>query len=420
LAWTQLKRRRAGSVLAVLLVSVGALAAGLALTLADAHRQWVGELGSEFHAIVGPKSDGLGLVLEAHELLLPTEDVIPFALSPELQRRFAFDALVDLHVFAAHEGFPVVGVSDAYVRPAPGLPAPRLTGRWVAHEDEVVVGRRVAERLGLQPGDRFTVRHSPSRGRVEEARRRGSPIGTDFDPAPEPFAPVERPLFERAVVVVGVADHGGSAFDGAILTHRALGQACYGVAQERGILRGVSSAGATTYLMARLADSSRLGALQDLLHWNSTAQVVLVDEQLASLMGLLDDAESLLALGVALVVGLLAIAVGVLINTRYDALVHQLGVLRSLGYRRRRIALWPVLEALLVVALAFPVAALGELVVVSGLDLSGLLLVPAEPTWLTAWHVWLWVGMLAACVLAVGVPVWRLSRVAPADLVRGL
>lgn len=421
LAWTQLRRRWRATLSAAAGIAVACLCCELGATWLETHRRWVAGLGSPFDAVIGPKSDGIGLFLEATELLLPSEDVIPFGLAnpPDALR---FDDLVDLHVFAAFRGSPVIGVSRLYQSPRNPLRPRVVQGRWFEAAGEVVLGARVASREKLVPGASLEIRHSPSRSLVEDFASRG--VGAsrlDFEPAAAPFAPVEKPLFRRTVTVVGIVDHGGTAMDGAIFAPRALGEEWYALARSHGLARPVSIEGPTTYLLVRVPDVERRQASELAFLHGTTAHWVSTTTELAALETLLGRARTVLFVLAGLVIAMMAAGMAALSSARYDALLHQLGLLHAIGYGRRSLVGWFVIEAVLLAALALAAAAVTAALLSREAFLSPFLLAPAEPAGpFGTTHMLLRASVLASAAIgAAGVATLRLLRVRGADLIRG-
>lgn len=415
LALLGIARHRRAAATVVLCLAL-ALAAGSALLgVVEGGVGFADDIRPQHDVVVGPKSEGMGLVIEALELREPNEDVIPYGMFHGMSERFQPAHIVSLHVFARYRDAFVVGTEDAWLQRPSDMESPRMIeGRWFADDREAVVGVAAARRLGLRSGDRLTVRASPSSRMVDAALTRKPELRPRdrFDPAPAPFEePGERALWQRELTVTGVIDHGGGPMDDVVFVHRDVAGDYHLRGFGEDIARKVSRRGATTYVLVRLASSDQWPELRRYVHQGSTVQIAHIARELDRLRGLADQGRAA-ALSVAGVVLLLAVlSIGVLLNARFDTLLPRLGLLRALGYRRRSVAAWLVTEGLLLAGAAVVVALILHLVLVAGLDLPGRVGLPLGSAWPGPQGLLLWAAAPAAVLPAALIPLVRLARV---------
>lgn len=413
LALLDLRRRPAATILAAASIALAAAAGSFLVTLLGHNASRIDRLPTEWHMVVGPKNNTLGLVLEGLDLFRPSEEVIPYWLVGRLRRENPA-RLLSLHVFARHRGAYVIAVEDDYLqRPADMTQPHVVAGRWFERGGEAVLGYKAAAKLGLRIGDSFMVRNSPSERLARDAVMRLPQLAARdaYQVASTPFQEdLERPLYERQLTVVGIVSHGGGAFDKAIFVNQATGRAHYDLTFREGTARRVSQEGATTYLLIRFNRLDDFGYFWPLLQHTGTVQAVGVAEEKENLRAL-EGRARLVATGVTGLVVLMALlGVAVLLNARFDGLRRHLGVLRALGYRQGEIAAWLMWEGILLGAAAVAAAVVVEAVLVLGPLPQLLGLAEETPAWPTMGNLYVWGAILLAGALSVVVPLIRLYR----------
>lgn len=289
-----------------------------------------------FHAIIGPKTDGMSLVLDALTLQQPPEDVIPYGMFGSVTEVVPDAYVASLHVVTRYAGSWVLATEDSWLaRPAP-LESPRLlSGQWVRGLDDVVVGSVAAARLGLDLGDAVALQGSPSVQMVEAAQLRAperAPVRV-FHPAEVAYAPVDgTPLWAMQGRVVGVVSHGDPVLDDALFVHRSLGEHKHAAAYAEGAARRVSRNGATSFLFVHLPNPAALADLEAMVHRNSTTMFANVQAETATLRSLAADGQRAAAVALAVLLGLLVLGLGLVVTARVQALAPRLALLRALGY----------------------------------------------------------------------------------------
>lgn len=360
-AWLQLVRDRMTSAVAWLALALALVGALLILSLGRSLLARGGELDTPFQVIVGPKTNGLSIVLDALTLADPPEDVIPYGMRGSLYEHFPGVYAASVHVVTRWQDTWVLATEDAWLaRPAP-LASPRIVeGRWMQTDNDVVIGVRAAERLGLSVGDGVAYAGAPSQAMLEAARAR-EPERTfirSFDALARPFDEVgERPLWRAGGRIVGVIDHDDPIFDDAIWVHRGIGELKHRIAYDDGLARRVSSNGATTFLYVHVPDPALLPEIERAVHRNSTTMYAEVERERASLSALRAGSTRGTRWLVGVVLASVMLGIAVLVNVRFDALRPRIALLRALGYGPRWVITSLAAESLALVVGAWVIAA---------------------------------------------------------------
>lgn len=420
-----LTRRYPTTLPAVFLTALAILASGLALDVMAANQSRVAELRSDYDAVVGPKENGLAMVLEALELWRPSEDSIPYAMVESIHERVEADHILPLHIVARHRGAYVIGVDPEYLNRPVGISAPRMVdGVWFNGPGDAVVGAQAAARLGLRVGDSLTVRTSPSKERAEIARARW-PLEIDlsrYDAVDQAFdEPTGKALWERDFRVAGIVEHGGGALDGSIFIDREVSFTRHSAFAREGITRPVSARGASTYLLVKLKNPDQWTPLYNAVHIGSTIQVAHIETELARLRGFVATAQKALA-GMALgLLLLISVGVAVFLSARFDMLRPNIGLMSALGYTRGYILRWLALEGGLIVLAGIVVAVIVQWLLVSVAALPTLLDESVRPAaWPTGFNVLIWAGALAMAPLTTLIPLLRLRGARTHKMLSGM
>lgn len=310
-----------------------------------------------FQAIIGPKTDGLSLVLDALTLQAPPEDVIPYGMLASVAEVVPDAYVTSLHVVTRHAGSWVLATEDVWLdRPAPLVSPQLVAGHWVRGLDDVVVGSVAAARLGLELGDSVALQGSPSVQMVEAARLRAPerPPVRQFDPVARAYDEVDgTPLWAIQASVVGVVSHDDPVLDDALYVHRSLGEHKHAAAYAEGAARRVSRNGATSFLFVHLPTPAALPELEAMVHRNSTTMFADVALESAALRELAADGRRAAAVATGVLGLLLVLGLGVVLAARIQMLAPRLALLRALGYAQRWVFAVLTLELCLLLAVGW-------------------------------------------------------------------
>lgn len=397
LARISLARRPFPSILAIICIAVACVAADLIITSIRGQTSPVAELHSDYDLILGPKSSGTELLLGALGQAVVPPTVIPFALVEYLDRFDELSHRIPIYQLGRHEGIRVIGTDASFWDRPDGFESPELlAGRLGGASNEIVIGEAVAGELGWEPKDRVRIEISHTLPEGSE-----STWSDDLD-------------------VVGVARLGDAARDRSIVLSLEKGWDHYRWAHAAGLSQDTKNHEAISYALLA-TKPGRLDAVESKIHEQSTVQIVRVEEELAFLRGIVrgaDQASNLLCLFVFLLASLSAM---VLVNSRFDSLKHDLGLLRALGYTRGEIGSWLVLESLIPAAAAVALAVAIEFVLY---DRIGVALstdwIESHAAWPAVWNYALWGLFLLSPAIASALPLYRLHRTDVREAMEGV
>lgn len=397
LARISLARRPFPSILAIICLAVACVAADLILSSIRSQTSPVADLHSDYDLILGPKSSGTELLLGALGQAVVPPTVIPFALVQYLDRQDELAHRIPIYQLGRHEGIRVIGTDAAYWDRPEGFESPvLLAGRLGSASNEIVIGEAAAEELGWGPNQRVRIEISHF-----------LPDGTES-------------TWSDDLDLVGVARSGDASADRLIVLSLEKGWEHYRWALAAGVSQNTKNLEAISYALLA-AKPGRLDAVESKIHEQSTVQIVRVEEELAFLRGIVrgaDQASNLLCLFVFLLASLTAM---VLVNSRFDSLKHELGLLRALGYRRGEIGSWLVLESLIPAAAAVLLAVGVEFVLY---DRIGIALstdwIESHSEWPAVWNFALWGLFLLSPAVASALPLYRLHRTDVREAMEGV
>jgi putative ABC transport system permease protein len=382
LAWLSLMRRKAGTAVVVFCLALAALASSALVTLLRPLHGSLYAINTGFEIIVGPKSSRLGILLGSAQMWNRTEDIIPFSIARALNHLIEPEHIVPLLTFAEYEKSPVIATDDHYFDRPRHLPKVRLrAGQWFEGSGQAVVGVEAAKRLGFEPGDQLTIQAAPSAYQGEE------------------------PFWEETLEVSGIFEDPQPTRNEAILVSMGSGWDYYRQALAEGFARETQNNQATTYLLVSTTPE-KIDETLRLLQRNSVAQAIDARSSIHRLQKMLARGESVLTLLCACVVALAAFGLSVLINTRYEALRPELGLLRALGYSRWRVASWMLWEAVLIAVMSVIASVVIEWLLF--LLAAGQVEALRDVIWPSGWNIAVWAGLLLAAILAAVVPLGRL------------
>jgi putative ABC transport system permease protein len=399
LAFLSLWRRPLSSLMAIL--SIG-FALGLGGWLLNFHSAVFSSLdrreaGIEY--ILGPKSNGLSILLNGLFLAGRDDDIIDYFVMGTIKEKVKPPLMIPLAHFADSEGIPVIGTDDSFLhRPDSSSPPKLAKGRWFgAQSADVVLGSEAARKMGVKVGGTFAAKSILS-----------SATGI--------------PLWMAKMEVVGILEPSGFPRDRGIYTDIRHAWRYHQSAIGKGLLRMVKDGrGVTSFLVGLDSkDPDMAKRLHEIVHVASNPQVVNVQEEISSLQHLLGQGKEAIS-GITLLLILMAASIAsLLFNERFETAKRELGLLRALGYTRGQIARSILWEALF---LTLPGILFGMFFERLGGLIAPLIWNPPwlqPPPWPDGVLEALWVAMLVACLLSALLPLIRLYRWNAHDALKGL
>lgn len=258
------------------------------------------------------------------------------------------------------------------------------------------MGIEAAKRLNFDIGDTFLLQASPKEWKLSE------------------------PLWEQTLKIVGLIDHPSNVQDNVILVNLETSWDYYRKVHSVGLLRDTQDNKAVTYLMVSLG-ADQIDPSERLLHRGSVAQVINTREEINRLRQISDRGMVVLGILCWGVILLAAFGLSVLMNTRYESLKPDLGLMRALGYEKFRIASWIFWEGLFIAIASVTVAFGIEAILINWIDVSALWEWKVSPApWPHFWNYTVWASVLGASFLAVGIPMFRLYTTDIRDAMSGL
>lgn len=325
LAWLNLVRHRAATLLAVFAIALTIACAGILLRLSRLADQRFSGIAVAGDALIAAKGSSIDAMLGLHNAEGPYPRFIPMRLFATLVDEAWYAAGNRAHASSvipflycgryesgirpgrAHRVLGTIGAFFDMPEPAPGLAF--AEGEWTDRASDIVLGANVARREGLRVGDTLRVEHWVS------------------DDMPKG---VLRPRYFK---VSGILEPMGNAWDGVLFAHLLR-------AQEM-VEEGLAVAGQQTqwkgfvlnYVLLH-AQPGKLDSLGAMIDQQTVTQVVPLAETRASLLRIAGTGRSV-GLAVALVAlflaatTLLAVMLG-----RFEGLSRQFAVLEAMGWRR--------------------------------------------------------------------------------------
>jgi len=399
LAYLSLRRRPVSSLLALFSLGLALGMGGWILNLYGSVFASIETREPGIDVILGPKSNGLSILLDSIHLAGGNPDVIDYYMIDTIEKEIAPRLVIPIAQFAEFRNIPVIGTDDSFrQRPDDCSPPLLAAGRWFnLHVEEVVAGARASLKTGLGVGDSFVARSVISTATGE-------------------------PVWQRRMLVVGVLKPSGLPRDNAIFTHIPQAWSSHKAAIAAGRLRTVKGGRGVNAFLIGLDPTKpeQKEKIHDMFQVGSNAQVVDVEEEISGLRQLLGQGQRALA-GLAALLVLLAVAVATLLfSERFETMKKELGVLRALGYTRLQVAsaiLWEgVFLSLLGISLGMVIERIGHLVTPLVWNPPWLLL----PEWPSPTLCVLWATALLTSLLATVLPLWRLYRWDAHDSLKGM
>ena len=337
LALLSLARRRTATTIALLAIAFPVAAGGALLRLYRASEQRYSSLDRSFDAVVGAKAGELDLLLGA---LNGDGEVVPEPITLNLyntiranaiaglsppnaaQPRF-LSSLIPITVFARFHGRRVIASDVSFwQRPAPEPSPVFISGRAPTTTTEVSLSEALAKAEGLHLGDQISVDPWVSRSNSSNAA-----------------------LAKLSLRVVGITKATGAFWDQVLVADLRLATEVL-ARLPSSELHSAWKEHITHYLLANCLHGD-CATLKDLINQATVAQMIEVKPAVAKLRRLLGQGQRMGLVITTMILTLGALAVAGMMLTRFDAMRGQLAVLRAIGYGRREVALWLLLEGLL-------------------------------------------------------------------------
>jgi putative ABC transport system permease protein len=395
LALLHLFRRPISTWIAIAAIAIAVATAGVMIKLFFLSQERFETLADEGQSIVGAKSGGIEILLGALNLEGEFPGFIPYNLFQTLQAKQAVHfedgansdpsqlrLVIPFLYFANYNGHRVIGTSPDFMKRPFAPDSPQLSeGRWVEEsQHEVVLGADAAN--GAKVGDTVHLK----------------PAGLDKETAEKIDLPAK---------VVGILKPTGKAWDFAIFSS-------VKDAQTAIVVSGLSSQSiwgpnVLHYFLIYQTPESYPG-LKSLINERTVAQVVWVQDEIARLRDLTGTGRGfgLLLMGLILFLG--SSSVATLMITRFESMTVQVAVLRAIGYSQRQLTSWLLWEGLILggaaclIGGAIDAASFPFIRHLAGLDLT------VVKSHLVLQTLIVWFAALLATMIAVGVPLLRLSK----------
>ncbi len=328
-----LRFRRVATLLNALGVALGVGLVCAFLVVQSAVVQRFSEPGRDYGLVVGAPGSALQLVLSAIFHMEESPGRVPLALWDELAAHASVALVVPYAVGDSFRGFPVVATTDAFFDArfphpaADGVHGKLQAGRPLrfdragldaalageaSHLREAVVGKGVAEALGLRVGDHI----EPSHGVADDA------------PAHE---------HEALWDVVGILAASGTALDEVVLINL---DSFHGI-EEHEASRDAALSSLLVFPRRGVHTAVLLGELRG----RSDLQVAQVSAELRRLLERIGRFDVLFAWAAGLSIALALLSIFTSTVTGLRARRGELGVLRALGMARARLLTLVVVEA---------------------------------------------------------------------------
>jgi putative ABC transport system permease protein len=397
-AWLNLWRRPASTLLCVLGLGLGLGLAGFLVTLGTAVGRSLGRVDPAVTAVVVPKSSGLegylgGLHFGAYRAGdIFQLDPLEASLRQDIRPRHAIAVARFAHV----DGIPVVGVDGRFFDRPAGLWAPELAeGDRPRALRQAVMGAELARRRGLAVGQRLEV-HSDL---VELPDPGAHGSGGAVSP---------RPSWSGEIEVVGRLARTGTSLDRAIFVPLALARETWVASSSlpEGIRHRARDGITHLWLTLDEDDHRARDQAYQIVHVGRAEQLVDVAGFQAQLGSLLGRGKGVAAALLALLLLLAGATLAILMSERMTALRPRLKRLAALGWRRRELTAIVAVEAgLVTLAAGLCALAIGAVL--------GVVMDRLGPDWLireaglSVWHGALAAGMVLVWGVSVGLAVPR-------------
>ena len=403
LAWLNLSRKAAPSLLAILCIAISVACSGVLLRLYTLSSSRFATLAPGGDAIVGAKSSGSSILLGSLNQEGVYPGYVPYNLFNSLRKMETvqfedsarsepafIEAVIPFLYFARVESFRVIGTDESFIHRPIAVDNPILSdGAWFKAPGEVVVGSDVAFKKSLRLGDVLSALP-----------------WTAGEPSADPSTKFD-------FKVVGIFKAQGTAIDRGIYGSLHDAQEVIAMSQRRHPGRdardGVWSANVLNYFYVYLRPNG-LEKLSTLINHRTIAQVVSVKDELDALHELTGTGHELGLFMTCLILILSWLAVVSMMVTRFDAMHLQISVLRALGFARGSIRNWLIWEGVFLGASACLFGAFLDWLIFPWLRMrlgNSLPLEVVSPLWTSAP---VWACAFLATILAVFLPLFRIFR----------
>lgn len=381
LAYLHLIRRRLSSLIALIGIALAVAASGTLLRLyllSGARFQSMARSGD---AIIGAKTNDLDILLGTLNLEDKSPRWMPYNLYLTLKNQVNVQfedgaetgeshlrGIVPFLRFAEIQNFPVIGTEETFVTGAfSGLPI-LAHGNWAQHSNEVVLGSRVAEQLGLGEG-----------------------VGIG------------------SYKVVGVLKPTGKAWDRGIYANMDTAQE--GLLNNPESQKSIWKNHVLHYALVYLKPGGREW-LETLINNRTVSQVIFVPDEIQRLEELTSTGRDLGMIMTVVILLLGAFTVTAMMITRFESMTVQLAVLRALGYSKLQMTGVLTWEALLLGGTACVIGAGIDAMLFPWIrELLGSNLPAPEIVSIGLWQSSpVWIAALIGTLLSVLIPLWRLYR----------
>lgn len=396
LAFHHLWRRKISTFIALIGISIAIATAGVLLRVEKVAQSRFSTLVKTGDAIVGAKSSDLSLLLGALNL----EGEYPGFLPSVLYQSFASHAAVHFEdgasaggnaietiipfvIFARVDGFRVIA-SDRVLVEAHFDALPKISeGAWPAGENEVLIGARVADQLGVGIGSELRGQTWIDAGGVIQS--------------------------EMKFKVVGLLRPTGKAWDRGIFGNLASAEKTFAAHPQ--VNRTPWKEKLLHYFLIYV-QPGQMENVRTLVNQRTVAQMVSVRDEIKQLEELTGTQETLATFITLIIVFLGALSVCTMMITRFESMGQQLAILRAIGYSKRELTGLLFWEAALIGACSCLLGAILDFSffpwvrAMLGSTLPGPDIV-AMPVW-NSWPIW--IVAFAASLASLVIPMLRLYR----------
>ncbi len=339
LAWLNLSRRRASTVVALISIAIAIACSGIVYRLYLLSQSQFKTFVKGVDVVVGAKASSIEMLLSALDFQGEYPDFIPSNLYRSLEnpsgihfknedafRADDFQNVIPIVFFAKFGRYRVIGTDQHLWNPSASSDAPALSqGEWFQNPKEVVLGSSIALHENLHRNDKIKALPWLS---VSDAKENVKPI---------------------QLKVVGILKQTGSAWDQVLFTNY---KDAWNVFRERpDIVRGVWGTHVLHYMLMKVKPEA-LPRLSNLINKGTVSQLINVEEERQNLSRFLGAGEKVALLVSLFILVLGGLAVGGVMLTKFDGMITQFAILRAIGYQVHEIFLWLLWEGLIVGAMA--------------------------------------------------------------------
>lgn len=397
LALLTLGRKPLSTGIAVLAIALAVGSSGVLLRLYLLSQSRFARMAPGPEVLIGAKSGGIEMVLSALNAEGPLPGYLPLALFESLRSqqtvRFSdgtsaapgfVKSVTPFLAFARSDKARVIATDSSFFRGLAVNP-----GSFSEDEDTVVAGERFARRSNLHPGDHVR-----------------AVVWT------EPEAPTNP---EIDLKVVGILKATDTVWDDSLFSNLATAQKA--LARADLSKKSIWGDKVLSFFFVDL-NPGGAAALETLINQRTVGQAVFVEKEKTRLQDLVGTGQDLGLALTFLILILGGLCVGAMLISRYDGMSVQIALLRALGYEKKFISSWLLLEGFLIGVSASLIGA-----GLDGVFFPILRLIFGETLPNTDIPLWqsapVWIVALLTTSLAVVFPLWRLQRQSLHQSLRG-